>query len=304
MVIIVIYVDDILIFSKSLNGIARVEKYLSSRFEIKILGEVSYCLGIEFSRSNNQIVLQQRGYIIDLLSRFGMSQANPVSTPMDCGLKLMKKTSMTDEDAKTPYRELVGALNYLATATRPDISFAVSYLGQFNNCHGLSYGEGCGPVRGFVDADWGSNVEDRRSFSGYVFLMNGLPISWNAKKQRTVALSTTEAEYMALSEAAKECVYLRRLLREIGVKELTDISLFCDNNSSIELSENPTFHARSKNIDIRHHFIRELLKRKKLVLRHVSTDKQIADMLTKGLPKPKHEWCVRNCGMRESSPRK
>lgn len=322
LIIIIVYVDDILIISKKLSKITRIEKQLANRFEIKVLGEVNYCLGIEFTRSNGHILMQQRGYIIDLLSRFGMNDANSVSTPIDCGLKLTKKTPMTAEDAKIPYRELVGALNYLATATRPDISFAVSYLGQFNNCYGeeqwkaakrvlrylkgtvnvgLSYCEGNEPLQGFVDADWGSNVEDRRSFTGYMFLLNGSPISWDAKKQGTVALSTTEAEYMALAESAKESVYLRRFLYEIGLEDAANVSLFCDNNSAIKLAENPTFHARSKHIDIRHHFVRELLKRKELMLRHIPTDKQVADMLTKGLPRPKHEWCMVNSGMSEPS---
>lgn len=319
--IVVIYVDDILIFSKNQNKMTRIEKHLSSCFEIKILGDVGYCLGIEFTRKDDCILMQQRGYIVDLLNRFGMGDANSVSTPIESGVKLTKKTPMTDADNKTPYRELVGALNYLATATRPDISFVASYLGQFNNCHGeehwkaakrvlrylkgtlnvgLSFGKGVEPVQGFVDADWGGDVGDRHSFTGYIFLMNGSPISWDAKKQKTVALSTTEAEYIALAESAKECIFLRRFLREIGFDEATDISMFCDNNSAIKLAENPIFHARSKHIDIRHHFIRDLLKNKELTLRHISTNSQVADMLTKGLPKSKHVWCMKNSGLSDS----
>lgn len=141
-----------------------------------------------------------------------MTDSKPVATPIDASLKLERNESGSEEDSKLPYRELVGALTYLATTTRPDISFAASHLGQFNNCFsvqhwkaakrvlsylkgtydlGLTFKNSSEPLRGFVDADWGSNPEDRHSYSGYIFMLNGAPISWDAKKQKTVALSTT-----------------------------------------------------------------------------------------------------------------
>jgi hypothetical protein len=162
---------------------------------------------------------------------------------------------------------------------------------------GLVYEPDSDPLTGFVDADWGSCTEDRRSFTGYIFLLNGGPVSWDSRKQRTVALSTTEAEYMALSEGVKEAIYLQRLLQELGADEMIGSVVFCDNKGSLRLAENPTFHARSKHIDIRHHFVRDVLRTKKVTLEHVPTDHQVADFLTKGLPKMKHSWCVESSGL-------
>jgi hypothetical protein len=214
--LIAIYVDDILVASRDLKRISEIRRMLADQFEIKDLGDVKHCLGVEFSQVDGQVTMHQRGYVADVLERFGMSECKPIGTPVDLGTKLKTNGEQTEEDLKLPYRELVGALTYLATTTRPDISFAVSCLGQFNNCYteehwkaakrvlrylkgtmgmGLTYGSNAEPIKGFVDADWGSCPENRRSYTGFVFLVNGGPVSWDSKKQKTVALSTTEAEY-------------------------------------------------------------------------------------------------------------
>jgi hypothetical protein len=241
-----------------------------------------------------------------------------IATPVEPGTKLIKKQRPSNEELRLPYRELLGSLTYLSTTTRHDISFAVSHLGQFNNCYGeehwtaakrvlrylkgtvdlgLVYEPDFEPLTGFVDVDWGSCTEDWRSFNGYIFLLNGGPVSWDSRKQRTVALSTTEAEYMALSEGVKEAIYLQRLLQELGADEMIGSVVFCDNKGSLRLAENHTFHARSKHIDIRHHFARDVLRTKKVTLEHVPTDHQVTDFLTKGLPKMKHSWCVESSGL-------
>jgi len=159
---------------------------------------------------------------------------------------------------------------YLAVSTRPDIAHAVSYLSQFNEDFdkdhwtaakrvlkylkgtinfGIEFNQNPSTLTGFVDSDWGGCAVDRRSYTGYVFLLNGGPISWDSKKQRTVALSSTEAEYMALSEATKKAIYLNEFLIELGFKEMTDRVLFNDNIGAKKLAENTTFHARSKHIE-------------------------------------------------------
>ncbi|KAJ3661597.1 hypothetical protein Zmor_005987 [Zophobas morio] len=317
-VLIAIYVDDILIASRNRKKIAEIGRELAQRFEIKALGDVKHCLGVEFQREDGRVTMHQRGYIKDVLSRFGMSDCKPVATPIDLGTKLEKNIDQSQEDLALPYRELVGALIYLSSTTRPDIAFAVSRLGQFNNCYGpehwraakrvlrylkgtmnvgLAFGADDGPIRAFADADWGASTEDRRSYTGYVFLLNGGPLSWEAKKQRTVALSTTEAEYMALSECVKEGLYLQRFLRELGFDDLANLVIHCDNRSCLQLAENPTFHGRSKHIDIRHHFVRDVLKNGQVRVSYVPTDDQVADFLTKGLSKPKHVRCAKSCGL-------
>ncbi|KAJ3635178.1 hypothetical protein MTP99_008105 [Tenebrio molitor] len=302
--LIAIYVDEILVASRDLKRISEIRRMLADQFEIKDLGDVKHCLGVEFSQVDGQVTMHQRGYVADVLERFGMSECKPVGTPVDLGTKLKRNGEQTEEGLKLPYRELVGALTYLATTTRSDISFGVSCLGQFNNCYkeehwkaakrvlrylrgtmgmGLTYGSNAEPIKGFVDTDWGSCPENRRSYTGFVSLLNGGPVSWDSKKQKTVALSTTEAEYMARSECVKEAIYLQRFLRELGFDKNAELVIFCDNRSCLKLAENPTFHARSKHIDIRHHFLRDALQDKKVSVAYVPTNGQVADFLTKGL---------------------
>lgn len=181
--------------------------------------------------------MHQKGYINDILNRFGMSECNPVSTPIDPNVKLTPPEDISNPEADILlYRELIGSLTYLATTTRPDIAFAVSSLRQFCNSYGnihwtaakrvLRYLKGTShldlifqanldPLKGFVDADWGSCIVDRRFFTGYTFVLSKCAVSWEARKQRTVALSSTEAEYMSLSEAGKEAIHLRSFLMEL-----------------------------------------------------------------------------------------
>lgn len=150
---IAVYVDDILIASRHEKEITKVGQKLSSHFEVKSLGEVNYCLGVEFTQGNGNIAMHQRGYVKDLLSRFGMTDSKPVATPIDASLKLERNESGSEEDSKLPYRELVGALTYLATTTRPDISFAASHLGQFNNCFSVQHWKAAKRVLRYLKGD-------------------------------------------------------------------------------------------------------------------------------------------------------
>lgn len=317
--LIAVYVDDILIVSKNQEAIINLTEFLSKKFEIKKLGDVKYCLGIEFSRDENGIVMNQRGYINDILDRFGMLDSRTISTPLELGTKLRKNEKWCEEEAhRVPYRELVGALMYLAVCTRPDIAYVVSNLSQYNSCYdeshwiaakrvlkylkgtanvGLHFKKNLESVKGYVDADWANCQNDRRSYTGYAFILGGSPISWESRKQRTVALSSTEAEYMALSEAAKEAMYLARFLREIGFVELANVNLFCDNNGARKLAENPVYHNRTKHIDVRHHFVREVLQCGYLQVNYISTEEMAADILTKGLSKVKHAKCLELLGL-------
>ncbi|CAL1680763.1 unnamed protein product [Lasius platythorax] len=321
-VLIAVYVDDVLIASRNQEEIDRIITSISKRFTIRNLGEVQQCLGIEFSREGNNITLSQRGYIREILERFGMSDCNPISTPVDPNIKLDKaeKISSSDEE-DLPYRELVGCLTYLASFTRPDISFAAGYLGQYNNCFdeshwkaakrvlrylkgtmdfGLTYYPNSKPLTGYVDSSWGNCHDDRRSQSGFIFILNGSPITWESRKQSTVALSTCEAEYMALTEGAKEAIFMQRFLKELGFDRLGDITIFGDNLGSIKLAENPVFHQRSKHIDIKYHFIRDAIHHGGLKIQHISTEDTVADVLIKGLPREKHINCLSKAGMRAS----
>lgn len=317
--LIVVYVDDVLMMSRNVGKISEFGNYLSKEFDVRDLGDASHCLGIEFSRKQGRIGMHQTGYIREVLARFGMTDSRPVLTPMDVNVKLKKaEGEASAEDGNLPYRELVGALMYLAVATRPDIAFAVSALSQFCNSYsrihwtaakrvlrylkgtmdlGLVFRPDADPLRGYVDADWASCLDDRRSYTGFSFLLSNGPVSWDAKKQRTVALSTTESEYMALTEATKEAIFLRGFLSEMGLMDLAEVTIYGDNMGAKKLAENPVFHARSKHIDVRHHFVRSALKEKLIDIRHVSTEDMGADVLTKGLPGPKHRRCLELLGL-------
>ena len=261
--------------------------------------------------------MSQRKYIEDVLIRFGMENSKSVTTPLDNSIKLSKKMEpITKEEISEmkmiPYQSLIGSLMYLAVSTRPDIAYSVYFLSQYNTNpgkahwmaakrilrylrgttnHGLVYQKTENPLIGFVDSDWGASLDDRISYTGFVFKLADAAITWESKKQRTVALSSTEAEYLALGEATKEAVYLRNLLQEIGYMHLKcePTVLFCDNQGAQNLTKNPVFHCRTKHIDIRHHYIREIFRKGQIDVKYIPTDDMVADVLTKGLYRPKHE---------------
>jgi len=317
-----VYVDDILIAYRRNADLKFLLEGLQKNFDVKDLGEAHYSLGIEIERGKDYIKVSQTGYINEIIRRFGMENSNPVQTPTDPNVKLGQNTDSEDEESeKRPYRELVGALNYLAVGTRPDVAYIVSSLSQFNSCHekqhwvagkrvlrylkntanhGIIYRKECKELNGFTDADWASCPLDRRSYTGYAFTLSGGAIDWESRKQRTVALSSTEAEYMSLTEAAKGAMYLRKLLKEIGIYEPNKISISCDNRGAQLLAENAVYHSRSKHIDLRHHFVRDVLKDGLIELKYLRTEDMPADILTKGLPRGKHFRCMDLLGIRRT----
>lgn len=238
------------------------------------------------------------------------------------------KFSDTQEITNVPYQELIGSLMYLSVSTRPDISFAISFLSQFNLHHtnehwqaakrvlrylkatqdvGLLYKQTRQDIAGFVDADWANDPTDRKSFTGYVFKLADNAISWECRKQTSTALSSTEAEYMALSEASKEAVYLNGLLIELCstydkaveiFSENQSIDLFNDNQSAQKIATNPIFHRRTKHVDVRYHHLREKIAEGKINLHYLSTQQMIADVCTKALPGPKHKLCSKGIGLK------
>lgn len=312
--IVVIYVDDILIASQSEELIVQTKMELEKEFILKDFGPVKYCLGLEINQTQDMVSISQTGYIKTLLRRFGMEKCNPVSTPAEVGNTLITKES-SDKILSTTrgYRELIGALLYLAVATRVDIAHTVARLAQFTNAPekqhwiaakrllrylqatsnlGLVFRKNGKSVIGYSDADWGNCPIDRKSYSGYVFLMGGSAVSWKSQKQRTTALSSTEAEYISLSEATKEAIYLRRLLLELGFENAAKISMHVDNRGAECLANDPVYHSRTKHIDIRYHFIRDVVSRGEINIEHVSTHDMVADILTKALPRQLHyEFC-------------
>jgi hypothetical protein len=206
---------------------------------------------------------------------------------------------------------------YAAVGTRPDISFTVNTLAQHAIAPGEKHlqalkrvfqylagtreykmvfnGRAKDPsLIGYVDADWAGDANSRRSISGYVFFLSGSPIAWAARKQPSISLSSTESEYLASTLATREAVYLRQFLTEIGFPPTDPIPLLVDNQSAIALARNPEFHARTKHIEVRHHYVREKIEDGIIDLQYCPTADQIADIFTKALPIVKHTKFVKD----------
>ena len=211
---------------------------------------------------------------------------------------------------------------FAACVTRPDITCAVGQLSQFLNnpsskhmlavkrvlrylqgtpSLGITYGPPPSRLTGYSDADWAGDVNTRRSTTGYVVMLNNGAVAWRSQRQPTVALSTMEAEYMALTEATKELKWIKTFLAELGCNgqstDSTPTDLYSDNQSAIALAKNPVSHARAKHIDIRHHFVREAIQDQIIWVQYIPTAEMTADSLTKALGREKHEKCTARMGM-------
>ena len=269
-----------------------------------------------------------------------MAFCKAVTTPLATNARLTKADSpllTTTQDAAfiRQYQSAVGALMYTMMGTRPDLAFAVAALSQFSSNPGqphwdtikhvlrylrgtagykLTYGGRPGAsllFDGYCDSHWGSNIDDRRSITGYVFMLGGGAVSWQSKKQPTVALSSVEAEYMAAAQAAREALWWQKLLRELGVARHPATVIHTDSQGSIALSKNPEHHARSKHIDIvmngcsllrhfvdrRHHFIREQVVANHISLQYVPTEDMLANVMTKPLGRDQHNKLIRRLGV-------
>ena len=322
--ILAIHVDDCLITGSSTKLISSYKSKLNERYSLTDLGPVHWLLGIKITRSRQArtISLSQTSYIDAILSRFFLSDAKPVATPITPGTILSKADSPIDDTemvrmSKTPYREAIGSLMYAAVATRPDITFAVSALSQFLENPGevhweavkrvfrylagtktlsLTYGNERHELLGFTDAD-GSSQEHRHAISGFAFLIDGAAVSWASRKQELVTLSTAEAEYVAATHAAKECIWLRRLMKPFFGPLSTPTTLYCDNQAAIHLATDDNYHARTKHIDIHFHFIRQTIADGHTKITYRSTQDMTADILTKALPRHKVAIHSQNLGI-------
>lgn len=320
-IFIAIYVDDVLIFTNCLELKHELHNILTSNFKMKDLGVAKFCVGLHITRDrkNNIIYVDQTKYIEELLEKFGMTQCNAIDTPSDPNQRLSKEARVDNFDPDVvPYQQAVGCILYLTQGTRPDIAFAVNNVSRYNNCftktHWLAvkrilrYLSGTKNLRlafkknaknfvfGYCDADWATDIDDRKSCTGYVFMRSSGAITWNSKRQPTVALSTAEAEYMALSSATQEAMWLKQFEDEIFSID-RPINIFCDNQSAISLANNNGYSARCKHIDIRHHFIRQKVFDKKCILQHVSTEENAADAMTKSLHYKKFQHCRKLFGL-------
>lgn len=301
--IVCLYVDDLIYTGNNEKMFEVFKKSMMAEFDMTDLGRMRYFLGIEVLQRTDGIFIGQRKYAQEMLERFNMSQCNPVQNPIVPGFKLTKDEEGVEVDG-TIYRQMVGSLMYLTT-TRPDLMFIVSLISRYmkrpTKCHwaaarrvlryvkgtincGVFYKKGGNDMLiGYTDSDYAGDLDDRKSTSGSVFLMSSGAVSWSSTKQPIVTLSTTEAEFIAAASSSCQAVWLRRILGNLNQVQGSPTLVYCDNISAIKLSKNPVMHGRSKHIDVRFHFLRDLVKNGVVELIQCSTQDQVADILTKPL---------------------
>eukprot|EP00253_Pinus_taeda_P021000 PITA_21000 len=316
-IILALYVDDMLIASNNMEEINRLKAQLSRTFDMKDLGAAKHILGMEIhrDRKNGKLWLSQQKYVEKVLENFSMNNVKPVNIPLASNLKLSSVLSPRDDEEKqymshVPYANAVGNLMYVMVSTRPYISHAVGVVSRFMANPGKEHwqamkwvlrylrgtSERCivfngseGSVCRYVDDDYVGDLDKRRSTTGYVFTLAGGAISWMSKLQETIALSTTETEYIAASDASKETIWLKGLLDEIGRKQ-EKVDVLCDSQSAIHLATNPAYHGRTKHIDVRYHFLRHVIDGGKVALKKVHTRENCAYIFTKPVTVEKLQW--------------
>ena len=315
-----LYVDDILVAGSDVNEINKIKQEFMNRYEMKDLDELNHYLGMKVTRTEEYIQVDQTQYIKDMIAKYsylfdGLEHRH-FDTPMERDLKL-QKIDIETETAKQrtyalkfPHMNIVGALLYLSINTRPDISYAVGALARFNkfptyrSCkalirlliyvrdtsqRGIQFNGTDFKLYAYSDADWGGDLESRRSTTGYVVYAAGGPIAWQSKLQSTVAISTMKAEYMAAFGAIQELIWIKGVLGELGFAYVDPITLHMDSKSAISLAKNPTHHKRSKHIDIKYHWLREHTYEEGTIhLEHCGTEEMVADVLTKALAFESH----------------
>ena len=310
-VIILVWVDDLLLAASSEMMLSNIKNSLKSAFKMKDLGPISFFLGMRILQYPHRIEIDQTEYLTKVLHRFGMYECKPRSTPSE-----VNPAAFDASDSEKPnnnYRQVVGSLIYAMVCSRPDLSWVVTKLSQSLSKprkgdwimikHVLQYIKGtlgkklvynkCSDgldLHGYSDSDWAGDNTDRRSTTGYVFMLNpiGPPISWKSQKQSTVALSSCEAEYMALCDAAKEAKFLDMAMTDfVPDHSFRPIDIQVDNTGAIALGKNNMVTKRSKHIDIKYHFTRQCYNEGLIDITHVPTASNLADAFTKPLCKPK-----------------
>lgn len=301
---ILLYVDDLLVVSKNEKSITEIIDVVKSKYKIKDLGNISHFLGMEVKRDNDgNFMINQSSYISKIVEQAGLKDAKDSKFPLEVGY--FKNPGGEILKDITEFRSIIGMLLYVAVNTRPDISASVSILSQkLSQPRKGDLGEakriirylkatkdmqlklkssGTQELMGFSDANWAEDRHDRKSNSGYVFMLFGGIISWACRKQSCIALSSTEAEYIALSEACQEVIWLKKLCGEFEINVSTSTKIFVDNQSAAKMSENQKFSNRTKHVDTKYHFIRELVGSNTIQLEYVCSEDNCADLLTKPL---------------------
>jgi hypothetical protein len=306
-----VHVNDCVITGSSADLIAKYKHKLHDKYTLTDLGPIHWLLGIKIVHdcSAQMISLSQSSYIDSILARFNLTDAKAQSTPMVPNSIYSKEDSPADAShatcmKKMPYREAIGSLIYTSIATCPDITFTILTLSQFLENLGevhwdvvkhifhylagtkdlqLTYGGEWHNLIGYTDAD-GALQTHRHAISGHAFLIDSGAVSWSSRKQELMMLSTAKAEYIMAMHTAKEAIWLRHLIRELFPNSLTPTTLFCNNQAMLKLAIDNNYHVQTKHINIRYHFIRQVIKSNDITIIYCPTNDMTADILTKALP--------------------
>jgi hypothetical protein len=304
--VVVLYVDDVLFMGNNMLLLKEKKTAFMKMWECRDLGPISEYLRMKIvrDRSNKKLIIDQIDYAKKVVERFGQQNAKPTYVPLPVGYQPKANEGTAKPEQRSYYQSIIGSLLYLALGTRPDIVHAVIMMSQFmvnpsedhinKSLHIIRYvntnlnskiGYDGKQEEGFIayaDADWASDHISRKSVTGYIIKLAGGAVSWVSRKQKTVALSSTEAEYMCLSDTTRQIVWIESLFKELNF-DISNVALCGDNQGAIFLASNPAQEHRSKHIDIRYHYIRECVEGKKVILHYVPTTEQIADIMTKCL---------------------
>jgi transposase InsO family protein len=330
----VLYVDDILIIGKHIPMLQDVKSHLGKCFAMKDLGEAAFILGIKIYRDRTKrlIGLSQSAYIDKILKRFKMENSKRGNVPMQEGLGLsVKQGASTPDEVKrmqrVPYASAVGSIMYAVRCTRPDVAFAQNIVSRYQQNPGESHWTavktilkylratrdlflvyGGNPdqelkVTGYCDAGFQTDRDDTKSQSGYVFILNGGAVDWKSKKQTTVAMSATESEYIAASEAAMEAVWIRKFISGLDIVPTSNlpIDMYCDNSGALIIAKEPGVQKGARHYARRYHYVREQIELGEIRLLKVHTDINLADPFTKALSRPKLERHAEGMGLRLAS---
>lgn len=313
MMFVAVFVDDLLVATNDMELLERLEQVLTAKYKISKLGEPTWILQMRVHRDKTagSISLDQKPLVMAILDRYGMSDCKPAPTPSVTGQVLTKDHCPSSPVelramASVPYRSVVGSLLYLSLSTRADIAAAVAVVSRFVSNPGqahwtaakriLRYLKGTTDLgivftkdtqvtepglTGYCDASWGGDLDSRCSTTGYVFHIANGPVVWRSKLQKAVAKSSAEAEYLAVSAAVSECIWLRMLLSELGFIQAKATEIYEDNQACIAMSQNPAHHQRAKHIDIHYHFVKDHCAKGNVILVYLPTNDMVADMLTK-----------------------
>lgn len=321
-IILITHVDDILAISPNKRRIQEVYNQLNSMVNLKDLGEAKTFLGIEIERDRpkRSLTLHQGTYTSKILEKYRPNLKTESAIPASIGHKIGPYEEIQKPEVISQYQQEIGSILYLTTKTRPDIAYITGLLSRFMANPGPEHFQALEKLwkylakypklglnyhsepelLGYCDSDWGGDIGTRRSTTGYIYLFRGSPIAWSSKLQKTVALSSCEAEYMALKEAIKEQQYITAISTSIAFFRGLEHpeTLYTDSLSAIQLAKNPGHHHRTKHIDIQYHYVRQKVQEGKTNLIHIHTSEQPADYLTKAMPIPKWAGFIDAIGLK------